>query len=425
MSNEMTFFNAIPEDYKEVLAHIDDLGTWKSYNHYPAGWAHAMDAPFQWNKQVASHYGGTANGLVISWPAKIKNVGQMRTQWHHVIDIVPTIYGAAGVPVPSSVNGVDQKPIEGVSMLYSFDDQDAPSTRTTQYFEMLGNRGVYHDGWIACTTPAGPPWDPNAPDVDPITGYKWELYNVVNDPTEAHNLADAHADKLQELQLLFYAEASKYQVLPIDNSKTVRMGPGIRPSLIEGRTSFTFHEGDTRIPEGSSPATKNRSFSIQADLEVPQNGANGMIITQGGLFSGWALYLENGKPTFHYNTVNKFHYTITSPEVLQPGKHTLVFDFKYDGGGLGKSATGTLSADGKQIADGKIAHTVPIRYALDEGLDVGEDTGTPVNLTYDVPFKFTGKIYKVTVDLKPQDKTSADASKAAQLVDAMNKSLQD
>ena len=425
MSNEMTFFNGIPENYEDLLAHMDDLGTWKSYNHYPVGWAHAMDAPFQWNKQVASHYGGTANGLVISWPARIKSTGQMRTQWHHVIDIVPTIYEAAGVEAPSSVNGVGQKPIEGVSMVYTFDHPDVSSTRATQYFEMLGNRGIYSEGWIACTTPPSPPWSSGGADVDPITGYKWELYDVTKDPTEAHDLADSNKAKLQQLQLLFYAEASKYNVLPIDNSKTVRMGPGIRPSLLEGRTTFTYYEGDVRIPEGSSPETKNRSFSIKADLEVPAKGADGMIITQGGLFGGWALYLEKGKPTFHYNTVNLYHYTIASPQELAPGKHTLVFDFKYDGGGVGKGGTGTLSADGKQIAQGKIERTVPIRYSLDEGLDVGEDTGTPVNLTYDVPYKFTGKIDKVTIDLKSMEPATAAENDKLKREAALAKAQQD
>ena len=406
--NEMTFFNGIPEDYKQLLAHMDDLGTWKSYNHYPVGWAHAMDAPFQWTKQIASNYGGTANGLVISWPAKIKDVGQMRTQWHHVIDIVPTIYEAAGVTAPSSVDGVDQKPIEGVSMVYTFDHKDAPSTRTTQYFEMLGNRGVYHNGWIACTTPANPPWEGGAPDVDPITGYKWELYDVTRDPTEAHDLAADNPDRLKELQLLFYAEASKYHVLPIDNSKTARMAEGVRPSLIEGRTSFTYHDGDTRIPEGSSPGTKNRSFTITANVEIPQKGADGMIITQGGLFGGWALYIDKGKPTFHYNTANVFHYNIASLGAISPGKHTILVNFNYDGGGMGKGATAAVFVDDKQVATGKIEKTVPIRYSLDEGLDVGEDTGTPVNLNYDVPYKFTWKIEKVTIDLKPAQTTAAD-----------------
>ena len=425
MSNEMTFFNGIPENLKDVLAREDELGTWKTYNHYPVGWAHAMDAPFQWSKQIASHYGGTANGLVISWPARIKDVGAMRTQWHHVIDILPTVYEAAGVQAPSSVNGVDQKPIEGVSMVYTFDHADTPSRRTTQYFEILGNRGIYNEGWIACTTPAGAPWDPNTVDVDPITGYKWELYDVTKDPTEAHDLASNNRDKLRQLELLFYAEAAKYNVLPIDNSRTGRMGPGIRPSLLGNRSHFIYYDGDIRIPEGSSPETKNRSFSITADVEIPAKGADGMIITQGGLFGGWALYLEKGRPTFYYNTVNLYHYTIASPQVLAPGKHTLVFEFKYDGGGVGKGATGVLSADGRQLAQGRIDRSVPIRFSLDEGLDVGEDTGTPVNLTYDVPFKFTGKIDQVAIDLKPMEAATAEEHEKLKREAALAKAQQD
>jgi arylsulfatase len=284
---------------------------------------------------------------------------------------------------------------------------------------------VYHDGWIACTTPTAAPWNPNTVDVDPITGFKWELYDITKDPTEAHNLAESNPDKLKELQLLFYAQAAKYNVLPIDNSRTGRMGPGVRPSLLGDRTHFTFYDGEIRIPEGSSPDTKNRSFSITADVEIPQKGADGMIITQGGLFGGWALYLDKGKPTFHYNTVDVFHYNIASPDVLAPGKHMLVFDFKYDGGGMGKGATGTLSADGKQIAQGRIERSVPIRYALDEGLDVGEDTGTPVNLTYDVPFKFTGTIDKVTIDLKPIEPGTTPENEKRQGEAALAKAMQD
>lgn len=400
--NEMTFFNGIPEDYKQVLRHIDDIGTWKTYNHYPVGWAHAMDTPFQWTKQIASHFGGTRNGLVVSWPARIVDKGSIRSQFHHVIDIAPTILEVTGQSAPSSINGVEQKPIEGVSMAYTFSDGAAPSTHKTQYFEMLGNRAIYHDGWVAATTPPIAPWDPGlgaAPNV--ITGYQWELYNVAEDFSEAVNVAGKHPDKLAELQKLFYEEAAKYQVLPLDNSKTARLDPSIRPSLTRGRNSFTFHEGMVRIPEGASPDVKNKSFSISAEVEVPKGGANGVVITQGGLFAGWGLFFEKGKPAFHYNTANVVHYHIAGAQALPPGKHRIRFDFAYDGGGMGKGGTGTLLVDGKSVATGRIQKTIPIRVTLDEGLDVGEDTGTPVTTTYDVPFKFTGKIEKVTIDLMP------------------------
>ena len=277
--NEMAMMNGIPEDYKEVLKHKDDLGTWKTHNHYPVGWAHAMDTPFQWTKQIASHYGGTRNGMVISWPARIKDEGGIRSQWHHVIDIVPTILEVTGVQQPSVVNGVAQKPIEGVSMAYTFDDPKAPSTRRTQYFEMFGNRGIYHDGWVACTTPHVAPWeDPfNARQVDVISGYKWELYNVADDFSEAVNLADKYPDKLQELQLLFYAEAAKYNVLPLDDSKVARMDVALRPSLTRGRTEFTYYGSITRIPEGAAPDMKNKSFRITANVVLPKGGEQGIV----------------------------------------------------------------------------------------------------------------------------------------------------
>jgi arylsulfatase len=253
--NEIATINGIEEDYKEVLKHKDDLGTWKTHNHYPIGWAHAMDAPFQWTKQIASHYGGTRNGMVISWPARIKDEGGIRPQWHHTIDIVPTILDVTGLQQPSVVNGVAQKPIEGVSMAYTFDNPKTPSTRRTQYFEMFGNRGIYHDGWVAGTTPHFAPWeDPfTTPSVDVISGYKWELYRVADDFSEAVNVADKYPDKLHELQLLFYAEAAKYNVLPLDDSKIARMDVALRPSLTRGRTEFTYYGSLTRIPEGAAP----------------------------------------------------------------------------------------------------------------------------------------------------------------------------
>jgi arylsulfatase len=397
--NEMTFFNGVPEDIKEVLKRADDIGTWKTYNHYPVGWANAMCTPFQWTKQIASHYGGTRNGMVMSWPKGIKARGEVRPQWHHCIDIVPTIYEVCGVTVPASVNGVTQKPIEGVSMAYTFADAKAKSRRTTQYFEMLGNQGIYHEGWTACTTPPVPPWSPAGADVDVITGYQWELYNTEEDFSQAENLAGKMPEKLLEMRLLFYTECAKYNVLPLDNSKTTRLDPSIRPSLTRGRTSFTYSEGMTRIPEGASPDMKNKSYAITAEVEVKE-GSSGMIVTQGGLFGGTALYFDKGRPVFHYNFVDVAHYEVAAKDPLAPGQHTIRFEFAYDGGGMGKGGTGTLSVDDREIARGRIERTIPIRVTLDESLDVGEDTGTPVNLGYDVPFKFTGKLNKLVIELK-------------------------
>jgi len=397
MANEMAGLNGLSEDINEVLKHKDDLGTWKTHNHYPIAWAHAMDAPFQWTKQVASHYGGTRNAMVVSWPARIKGKDGIRSQWHHTIDIAPTVLDVCGIEQPSMVNGVAQKPMEGVSMAYTFDDPKAPSTRHTQYFEMFGNRGIYHDGWVACTTPARVPWDMRQPTVDVISGYHWELYHVADDFSEAVNLADEYPDKLHELQLLFYAEAAKYNVLPLDDSTIGRFDVSIRPSLTRGRTEFTSYGTVTRIPEGTAPDVKNKSFRITAEVVLPKGDEQGVIVTQGGLSAGYALMFKSGRPIFHYNMANVAHYNVAAKEALTAGRHTIVFDFKYDGGGIGKGGTGTLSVDGRKIAEGRIGNTMPVRFSFDETFDVGEDTGTPVTEEYDVPFKFTGQIEKVVI----------------------------
>ena len=323
----------------------------------------------------------------------------MRTQWHHVIDIVPTIYEACGVTPPEVVNGIGQKSIDGVSMGYSFADAAAPSRRSTQYFEMIGNRAIYHDGWVACTTPPVPPWDPAAADVDAIDGYQWELYHTDVDFSQAENLAASHPEKLRELQLLFYTEAARHEVLPIDNSKTARLDPAIRPSLTRGRTKFTYSDGMTRIPEGASPNMKNRSFRITADVDVKEK-ASGMIITQGGLFGGMGLFLREGKPIYHSNFVDIAHTEIAGREPLPPGRHVVALRFAYDGGGIGKGGKATLEVDGKPVAEGRIERTIPIRVTLDESLDIGEDTGTPVTTSYDVPFRFEGDIDRVVIDLE-------------------------
>jgi len=352
-----------------------------------------------WAKQLASHYGGTRNGMVIAWPARIKDRGGIRPQWHHVIDIAPTILEASRLQQPSIVNGVAQKPIEGVSMTYTFDDLKAASRHRTQYFEIVGNRAIYHDGWMASTTPVAMPWSSFQPTMDVITGYTWELYHVAEDFSQAVNLADKNPDKLRELQLLFYAEAARYNVLPLDHGRAERFDVAIRPSLTRGRTEFTYYGILPRIPEGTAPDVKNKSFRITADLVLPEGNVQGMILTQGGLSGGYALLFKDGKPVFHYNLANVADYHIAAKDALAPGKHTLAFDFKYDGGGMGRGGTGTLSVDGRQVAQGRIDRTVPFRFSFDETFDVGEDTGTPVNLDYDVPFGFTGKIEKVVVNL--------------------------
>jgi arylsulfatase len=415
--NELTYFNMVPEDLAETVKRMDELGGPMAYNHYPIGWAHAMNTPFQWTKQVASHYGGTRNGLVMSWPARIKDVGGIRTQFHHVIDIAPTILEACGVQAPSILNGVPQKPIEGVSMIYTFDDAQAPSKRRTQYFEMFANRAIYSDGWVATTTPPVTPWDlkGKVPDVD---AYAWELYHVAEDFSQSANLAAQAPAKLRELQDLFWVEAAKYNVIPIDNRRAERMDVSTRPGLTHGRSVFTYFPGQTRIPEGAAPDLKNKSFKIAANVVIPAQGAEGVIATQGGRFNGVGLYLLGGKPTFHYNLTGVRRFTIAAPERLAPGEHVLIADFVYDGGGIGKGATVTITVDDKPVAEGRVERSAPIRMSIDETLDIGEDTGTPVSEDYVVPFKFTGELKRVLIGLtnhplSPEDEQQIRDARAA------------
>lgn len=397
MLNEMTIFNGIPEEFSEVLRRMDELGGPTTFNHYPAGWALAMDTPFQWTKQVASHFGGTRNGLVISWPAGIKDAGGIRPQFHHVIDIVPTILEAAGLPQPTSINGITQKPIEGVSMVYSFDDAKAPSTRTTQYFEMFGNRAIYNEDWVAATTPAALPWKTgNEP---PIDQYKWELYKIDDDFSEANNLATIQPEKLRQLQEIFWVEAAMHNALPIENSRIDRFDVSNRPSLTRGRKTFTYVPGMVRIPEGAAPDIKNKSFRISADVEIPADGAEGVLLTQGGRFCGWGLYVLEGVPKFHYNIVGVTRYDVTATEPLKPGKHTIALDFKYDGGGPGKGGTASLSVDKAKVGETRFDISIPLRISLDETLDCGADTGTPVSEDYKVPFRFTGELIEARIEL--------------------------
>jgi arylsulfatase len=331
-------------------------------------------------------------------------VGGIRTQFHHVIDIVPTILEATGIPAPDTINGITQLPMNGVSMVYTWDktNANAPSKHTTQYFEILGNRAIYHEGWVACTTPVTTPWDLGLkPTPDVITGYNWELYNIAADFSQADDLAAQMPDKVKQMQDLFYAEAKKYDVLPLDNSSLARfLTP--RPSPTAGRTTFTYSGELSGVPPACAPSILGRSYTIEADVEVPETGAEGMIVTEGGRFGGYGLYLAKGergtgggKIVFLYNLLGSQSIAWEGP-VLKPGKHTIEFAFKYDGPGFGKGGIGTLKVDGKVVATKSLEHTVPIMFPEDEAFDVGMDTRTPV--AFDA-FKFTGKLDKLTFSL--------------------------
>jgi len=414
--NEFTTFNGVPVPVKDQFLWYPYWGSERTFPHFAAGWAWAMDTPFKWVKQVPSHFGGTAQGVVMSWPGHITDVGGIRRQFHHVIDIVPTILEAAGISQPDMINGIKQIPIEGVSMAYTWDKANAaaPTRHTTQYFEMLGNRAIYHEGWVAATTPVTLPWELSTktpPDL--ITGYKWELYNVQEDPTQFNDVAAKMPEKLNQMQELFYAEAKKYNVLPLDNTTLVRWNTP-RPSLSAGRTVFNYSGELTGTPPSAAPDIKNKSYTITAELEIPEGGAEGMIVTEGGRFGGYGLFLSKGefgvgrgKVVFLYNLLDLKRTTWEGPE-LEAGKHTVVFAFRSAEPGLGKGGIGVLSVDGKEVARNSLEHTTPITFPEDETFDVGEDTRTGVALLeyrYDVPFKFTGKINKLTFKLEPEPQT--------------------
>ncbi len=417
--NQLTAYNGIltlPEVVQ--MLHYEDWGSHNTYPHMSVAWSWAFDTPFKWTKQVASHFGGTRQGLAISWPGHINDVGGIRSQFHHIVDVVPTILEAAGIKAPTTVDGIAQKPIEGVSMGYTFDkaNADAPSKRDTQYFEMVGNRAIYHDGWIAATTPPAAPWllaTGKLPDLE--TGYKWELYNIAKDYSESDDLAAKMPDKLKEMQGLFKTVASENNVFPLDNSGFSRLLTP-RPSATAGKTQFTYVGENTGIPVGNAPSILDRDYTITADITVPEGGAEGMIVTLGGRFGGYGLYLLHGKPVFDYNFLDlkqtRWEGGVTGEDLftrpLAPGKHHIVFDFKYDGPGLAKGGTGVLSVDGHELSKKTIEHTIPLLMSIDETFDVGADTRTPVDDSYDVPFRFTGAIDKLTFDLGPSQIKEAD-----------------
>ncbi len=486
--NQLTAYNGIinEPEVKPVTAmnllHYENWGSDKTYPHMSVAWSWAFDTPFKWTKQVASHFGGTRQGLAISWPGHIKDVGGIRTQFHHVIDVVPTILEATGIRAPDEVNGIKQKPIEGVSMAYTFDpaNTNAPSKRDTQYFEMVGNRAIYHDGWIAATTPPSPPWELGTGTMPPLGDYKWELYNIAQDYSEYNDLAASNPAKLKELQALFLTEAGKYQVFPLDNSGFIRLlAP--KPSATAGKTDFTYTGVNVGIPVGNAPSILDRDYTITANVTIPSGGAEGVIATLGGRFGGYALMLSpsaswllsskpvkyiflgllllgllliligragrwrkrfgyaflvvaatglvlsfatdvfhigRGRPVFVYNFLDLERFRWRGLESLGEGKHTIVFDFKYDGPGPAKGGTGVLTVDGKEVDRKTIAHTIPLLMSVDETFDIGLDTMTPVDFTYDVPFAFTGTIDKLNYQLGPEQLSAEDKRKAAVMLAA-------
>jgi arylsulfatase A-like enzyme len=396
MYSEMTYFNQYPETVPEMLKHYDEWGSPSTYPHFAAGWAVAMDAPFTWTKQVASDFGGTRNGMVIQWPAGIKAKGEIRTQFSHVIDIAPTIYEITGIPAPKTVNGIQQDPIEGTSLAYTFNNAGAPEKHTTQYFEMFGNRGVYQDGWLARTIHRAPWVMKNTPLQDDV----WQLYNANEDFSLSKDLASQNAGKLKAMQDLFMQEAEKYHVLPIDDRVMERMDATAmgRPTIMEGRTSMTLGEGMKGLGTDIFIDLRNTAYTMTADVEVGANG-NGVIVCQGGRFGGLSFYMKSGKPAFTYNFLGLQSTSIVSKQPLKPGKYTIVYDFKYDGGGPGKGGSGTITANGNKIAEGRIERTQPGIFSVDDLADVGVDEGTEV-ADYGSSSKFNGKINKVTIEQK-------------------------
>ncbi|MBV8883285.1 MAG: arylsulfatase [Chroococcidiopsidaceae cyanobacterium CP_BM_RX_35] len=394
--NENSAFNAIPEPLETKLAVVDQLGGPMYFNHFPAGWAWAMDTPFQWTKQIASHFGGTRNGMVISYPNRIKDKGGIRYQFSHVIDIAPTILEAIGISAPVEINGIAQKPIEGTSLIYTFEDAKIPTRHTTQYFEMFGNQGIYHDGWMASAL-RSIPWDPYPKPAD-LINLDWELYNINNDFTQAKNLAEQNPEKLREMRRLFYAEAAKYNVLPLDDRRTERFRIELRPSLTQGRSTFSYPDR-MRLPEGSAPDVKHKNHTITADVVIPAKGAEGVLLTQGGRFGGYGLFVQDGKLVYHYNLAGVERFNVVSNQTLPTGKVTLKAVYKTDADRPAAGGTVTLYANNKRIGEGRVEKSLPNRLSIDETLDVGYDTGTPLTETYETPFAFTSNLEKVTIEL--------------------------
>jgi arylsulfatase A-like enzyme len=428
--NEVAMFNGAMVPVEEQLKYFYDVwGSDQTYNHMAVAWTWAFDTPFSWTKQIASHFGGTRQGMCVSWPGHITDLGGIRNQFHHMIDVAPTILEVAGIPAPETVNGIRQAPIEGVSFAYTFDKAkaDAPSTHHTQYFEMMGDHAIYHDGWIASTKVIRPPWNVAGPvNQDPFNNVTWELYDLSKDWTQDNDVAAENPEKLKELKELFLEEARKYEVLPLDASVATRLVQP-RPNITAGRTEFTYTKPLTGIPQGDSPLLLNTSYTITAEVEIPEGGAEGMLLTSGGRFAGYGFYLLKGKPVFLWNLADLKRIRWEGPDALSPGKHTVEFDFRYDGlgmgtlafnnmSGIGRGGTGVLKVDGKEVATQKMERTLPLILQWDETFDIGSDTGTPVDdKDYQVPFKFTGKLVKLTLkvdrpQLRPEDIKKLEAA---------------
>jgi arylsulfatase A-like enzyme len=400
--NEMINFNgaAALETPEFLMARLDKLGGPESYNHFAVGWAHAMNTPYQWTKQVASHFGGTRNGTIVHWPKGVKGKGEIRSQFHHVIDVAPTILEAAGLPQPIAVDGIQQKPIEGVSMLYAFNDAKAAERHETQYFEMFGNRGIYHKGWTAVTRHKTP-WVLVGETVPAFDDDNWELYDTTNDWSQANNLAKKFPEKLQQLQRLWLIEATRYNVLPLDDRVAERMNPDLagRPVLMKGKAQILFG-GMGRLSENSVVSIKNKSHSVTAELVVPSSGAEGVIIAQGGNIGGWSLYAKGGKLKYCYNLLGIQYFYAESDRAIPTGDRQVRVEFAYDGGGLGKGGTATLFIDGKKTGEVRVPATAAMVFSADDGCDVGVDTGSPVSQDYGPRGnEFSGRVKGVQISI--------------------------
>ncbi len=424
--NEVAWFNGVSEMPVETqMKWYDVWGTEQTYNHMSAGWSWAFDTPFTWFKQNASKLGGIRQNMAVSWPARIKDQGGLREQFSHVIDIVPTILEVTGIPAPETVDGIKQAPIEGTSFAYTFDARNAkePSRNKTQYFEMMGQWALYHEGWLLSTEVNRAPWEAFGPaNPDPLNKQVLELYDLNKDFSQSQNLADKYPEKVQEMKKMFIEEGKKYQVFPMDASVAARI-VAPRPNITAGRTEFVYTRPMVGLPQGDSPSLLNSSYTITADIEVPKGTAEGMILTSGGRFAGYGFYLLKGKPVFLWNLIDLKRVKWEGPETLAPGKHIIEFDFKYDGlgvgtlafnnmSGLGRSGTGTLKVDGKEVQTIKMPRTLPMILQWDESFDIGSDTLTGVNdADYQPPFPLTAKLNKLTIKVDRPKLSPADIKK--------------